>query len=219
MLEQTENQRLKILMKELGFKTQTEFAEKLEIEQGTLSGILTGKTGKGVSSHIKAKLKLLFKVNISWLNSGEGEHFLGEDPIKEEGVPYYPVNFFDHNYGNSLVSEVEPEYLINYQPFNDCTAYVPVYGDSMYPRYASGEVIAVKEIKNFDVIQWGEAYVVITNENANGLRSIKTLHEHSDPKKLILKSSNPNFKGETVIKKEDILSLYVIRGKITRNMI
>lgn len=206
-------------MNALHFKTQKDFAAKLEIKPGSLSDIFREKKNMGVSSNIKYKLKLLFKVNLDWLNNGNGEPFLKDDSdIEESGVPFYNINIADKELDN-LVLEEKPDYFVNYKPFNDCTAYLPVYGDSMYPKYASGEVIAVKEIKNYNIIQWGEAYVILTNENSNGIRSIKTLHEHNDPEKLILKSTNPNFKGETVIKKSDILSLYVIKGKITRNMI
>lgn len=96
---------------------------------------------------------------------------------------------------------------------------MPVVGDSMYPKYASGEIIAVKQIFNLDVVQWGEAYLVITNGNANDLRTIKLLHPHDDESKIILRASNPNYKGDTVINKEDILSLFLIKGKITRNQL
>lgn len=202
-------------MQELGFTSQHKFASELGYTQPSLSTLLRKTNPNKISDGLKSKLELVFKVNINWLETGNGDHFLKD---KEAGVPYYNIDFFNQK-EQSFVLEQQPEYFVNYQPFNDCTAYVNVYGDSMYPRYASGEVIAVKEIKNLDVIQWGEAYVVIANEKANGLRTIKTIHEHPDQNKLILRSSNPNFKGETVLNKTDILSLYLIRGKITRNMI
>ncbi len=220
MEQQTENQRLKFLMKELGFTSQKKFADKLEIGQSSLSGIIKEKSKLGVSNAIKFKLSQLFGVNRAWLTTGVGEPFVKEEVNPDErGVPYYNIDIADADLGSLLVMEEKPEYFVNYRPFNDCSAYFPVFGDSMYPRYASGEIIAVKEIRNLEVIQWGEAYVVLTSETSNGLRSIKTLHEHNDPQKLILKSTNPNFRGDTVIKKSDILSLYIIKGKITRNMI
>jgi len=215
-----ENQRLRRIMDLLKVKTQKDFAQAIKIKEGTLSGILNLE-GKGtVSRAIKDRLESIYHVNINWLETGEGEEFLATGPVNDiskVGVPYYnlPIADFKH----MELMEEKPEYFVNYMPFNDCSAYVPVYGDSMYPKYASGEIIAIKEIVNLDVIQWGEAYVIITNENTNGLKSIKLIHEHPDPKKIILKSSNPNFKGEMVIKKEDIKSLYAIKGKITRNMI
>lgn len=214
----TENQRLKIILDRLNFKTQKEFAESLNIQQGSLSDILRERIG--ISNAIKDRLFLKFNVNIKWLEDGEGETFLKKGPViseTKEGVPYFNVSLADEDL--SILEESQAEYFVNYKPFNDCTAYLPVYGDSMYPKYASGEIIAVREITNFDVLQWGEAYVIMTNEKSNHLRSIKLIFEHSDKNKLILRSSNPNFKGDTIVEKNSITALYIIKGKITRNLI
>lgn len=218
----TENQRLKILMEKLNFRTQSDFAKAMNIKQGSLSGILSGKTGEKLSNAIKDKLTLLFNVNQEWLTEGIGEPFLKKGPIIseiKEGVPYYDISLADSVAESLDLMEDEPEYFVNYKPFNDCTAYLPVYGDSMYPKYASGEIIAVKEVTNFDVLQWGEAYVIMGDDKSNGIRSIKLVHQHSNPEKLILRSSNPNFKGDTIIEKRSIKSMYIIKGKITRNLI
>jgi len=214
----TENQRLKIILDKLNFKTQKEFAQQLNIQQGSLSDILRGRIR--ISNAIKDRLDLKFNVNLTWLESGIGEPFLKKGPVvseSKEGVPYFDISLSDTD--TLLLEEEQADYFVNYKPFNDCTAYLPVYGDSMYPKYASGEIIAVREITNYEVLQWGEAYVVMTNEKANYLRSIKLVFEHQDKNKLILRSSNPNFKGDTVINKESISSLYIIKGKITRNLI
>jgi len=173
--------------------------------------------------------------NMNWVLTGVGNQYHPDFTPSKDGldfkdaeenmreasirIPYYNLDLSTSDITDLTTMEEKPDYFVNYRPFNDCSAYLPVYGDSMYPKYASGDIIAVKEVKNLDVIQWGEAYVVITNEKANHLKSIKILHEHSSPNKIILKSSNPNYKGDTVINKKDILSLYVIKGKITRNMI
>lgn len=218
----TENERLKIVIDKLNFKTQKDFAIKLNIQSGSLSDILRGKGGMKISNAIKDKLTLLFNVNQEWLTEGVGEPFLKRGPIvneAKEGVPYYDISLADSVAESLILMEDEPEYFVNYKPFNDCTAYLPVYGDSMYPKYASGEIIAVKEVTNFDVLQWGEAYVIMGDSTTNGIRSIKLVHQHSDTKKLILRSSNPNFKGDTVIEKQSIKSMYIIKGKITRNLI
>ncbi|QNR85109.1 hypothetical protein H9N25_00960 [Pedobacter riviphilus] len=59
----------------------------------------------------------------------------------------------------------------------------------------------------------------MTDEDSNSLRTIKLIFQHADDSKLILRSSNPNFKGNTVISKKNIQALYIIKGKITRNVI
>ncbi|PWS32983.1 LexA family transcriptional regulator [Pedobacter paludis] len=214
----TENQRLKIILEKLNFKTQKEFAESLNIQQGSLSDILRERIG--ISTAIKDRLFLKFNVNISWLEDGAGEPFLKKGPVvseAKEGVPYFNISLADEDV--FALEEEQAEYFVNYKPFNDCTAYLPVYGDSMYPKYASGEIIAVREVTNHDVLQWGEAYVIMTDEKSNNMRSIKMIYEHADKSKLTLRSSNPNFKGDTIIDKKSITSLYIIKGKITRNLI
>lgn len=216
----TENQRLKIIIDKLNFKTQKDFAEKLNIQAGSLSDIVRGKGGMKISSAIKDKLTLIFNVNQEWITTGVGEPFLKKGPMiseTKEGVPYFDISLSEAN--SSVFMEEEPAYFVNYKPFNDCTAYLPVYGDSMYPKYASGEIIAVKEVTNFDVLLWGEAYVIMGDETTNDIRSIKLVHQHANPEKLILRSSNPNFKGETVIAKSGIKAMFIIKGKITRNLI
>ena len=213
-----ENQRLKSLMDLLYFKTQKDFATALNIKQGSLSDILRERVN--VSNAIKDKLELKFDVNLTWLENGTGEPFFKKKRAvgeSKEGVPYFDMSLSDAK--ELLVEEQRAEYLVNYLPFNDCTAYLPVYGDSMYPKYAAGEIIAIKEITNYEILQWGEAYVVMTDADSNSLRTIKLIFQHADSTKLILRSSNPNFKGDTVIRKKNIQALYIIKGKITRNVI
>ena len=218
----TENQRLKKIMAMLHFKTQNDFAKALNLKAGSLSDVFREKDGMGVSNAIKDRLEFMYGVNREWLTNGTGEPLLKKvQKIVEtkEGVPFYDLSITDSRLEDVMITEEQVEYFVNYKPFNDCTAYLPVFGDSMYPKYASGEIIAVKAITNLDVLQWGEAYVVMSDDSTNGIRSIKNIHEHPDRTKLILRSSNPNFRGDTVIEKKNISSLFIIKGKITRNLI
>jgi len=147
----------------LYFKTQKEFAIALNIKEGSLSDILRGRVG--ISNSIKDRLEFRLHVNVDWLETGVGEPLKKRGPVIpeiKEGVPYYDISLSDAD--TFILMEEKAEYFVNYKPFNDCTCYLPVYGDSMYPRYASGEIIAVREVTNFDVLQWGEAYVVMANE-------------------------------------------------------
>ncbi len=171
---------------------------------------------------VKAILNSITDVNVSWLLNGEGEMLKTGLPVNNSGcgVPYYE----DIEITGSILSMAQdypevPSFYIDYEHFNDCTAYLPVVGDSMYPQYCSGEIIAVKQVTNLDVIQWGEAYFIVTNDHCNNLRTIKQLHPHEDENKLVLRASNPNFRGDTTISKSDILALFIIKGKIKRNQL
>lgn len=137
-----------------------------------------------------------------------------------QGVPY----FEDIDATCSIISmsmdySENPTFYINYEHLNDCSAYLPVVGDSMYPQYCAGEIVAVKRISNFDIILWGEAYLVCTNSNANDLRTIKLVHYCEDESKVILRAANPEYRGDLRIDKKDIISMFIVKGKIKRNQL
>lgn len=187
------------------------------------SAIENGKRrmGKRLSKDIIG----FYQINEEWLQTGEGEMF-GQQPtivdtpaVSDPGVPFFNVNLSELSFEKTSMFSEPPEYYVNFRPFNDCDAYLPIYGDSMYPKYASGEVIVIREIVNFDIIQWGEAYLVVADHRANGITTVKLLFEHPDNNKLILRASNPNFKGDTVIDKAFIKKLYIVKGKITRHQL
>lgn len=169
-----------------------------------------------------------YNINEAWLASGIGNVFMEEQVTHKilpahieaaEGVPYININLSDFPSGEFNLLHEKPEYYVNFRPFNDCDAYLPVYGDSMYPKYASGEIIAVREIPNKEIIQWGEAYLVITDEQANNITTVKLLFEHNNESKIVLRASNPNFKGDTILDREAIRRLFIVKGKITRNQL
>ncbi|PSG89948.1 S24 family peptidase [Aurantibacter aestuarii] len=140
-----------------------------------------------------------------------------EDNFK--GIPSYTTDISNHiKTSFSDVLEI-PEFYVNYKPFNDCTAYVNIYGDNMLPKYGNGDRLAIKQIFNLDVLIWGETYLVVTNGNANNLRTFKDVHPHKEFDKIILRATNPNYAGDIIINKTDILSMFIIKGKISHNFI
>ncbi len=173
-----------------------------------------------------------YSINPAYLGTGEGEKLLKVRPYRKEtfkpntdlpeieSVPFYNVNMTELQGAiPNIFSDSTPAYYVNYRPFNDCTAYLPVYGDSMAPRFSNGEIIAIKEIGNPDVILWGEAYLLVTDERANSMITVKLLYEHQDASKIILRAANPDYKGDTIIPKTSIVKLYIIKGKITQSQL
>ncbi|CAM4329050.1 Phage repressor protein C, contains Cro/C1-type HTH and peptisase s24 domains [Pedobacter westerhofensis] len=169
-----------------------------------------------------------YHINEKWLATGTGNMFTDEELHQNdfadkagsnEGVPFININPSEISSGQFNLLREKPEYYVNFRPFNDCDAYLPVYGDSMYPKYASGEIIAVREVINKDIIQWGEAYLVITDEYANNITTVKLLFEHHTNSKIVLRASNPNYKGDTILDRNAIKRLFIVKGKITRNQL
>lgn len=171
-----------------------------------------------------------YGINPQFLSTGRGEMFqrnrsrhhttppVTPPPTNTTTVPYYSISIAElaQQLPADIFRDSDPEYYVDYRPLNDCTAYLPVYGNSMYPLFTSGEIIAVKTVSNPEIILWGEAYLIVTDEQANNMITIRQLHEHHDPEKIILRASNPEYKGDTVIHRRSINKLYLIKGKITR---
>lgn len=106
----TENQRLKILQKLLGFKTQVLFADALNLKPGTLSDILREKEGVGVSAATKRILEKSYNVNIDWLETGIGEKLApkGENNTHKD----YSLSIETDNQFNNKIDN-------KYNPIND----------------------------------------------------------------------------------------------------
>ena len=235
------NERIKAAMKWLigtgVAKNQAELGKLMGYtNEAALSKVVNGKVSlPGDFVDRLCKLDKSRTLNETWVSEGWGtmidetRSFLSDsdrETIKEKlknpgksGVTYYDIDI-TASIKESFQDVVEvPEFYVDFRPFNDCTAYLPIWGDSMYPTYASGEIVAVKRLENPDIILWGEAYLIITNAEANNMKTIKLLFPHEEPDKLILRASNPNFKGDTVIPKRSVLNLYSIKGKITRKQL
>lgn len=143
-----------------------------------------------------------------------------QDLNEDKGVPYYDSDVTGSIVGSFHDITEKPVFFVDFKPFNDCDAYFTIAGDSMYPKYQAGEILAVKQVRNFDMIQWGESYLIIGDASTDDIRTVKNVHFNDrDDSKIILRASNPNFKGDTPMKKEAILSMYIIKGKIKKEQL
>lgn len=199
------------------------FGKMFGLNRGAISSYIRGKATPKLET--LQKISDFYQLSLDYLvNSKLSEVDKNELPkthkiMENKGVPYYDIDVaasFEHGFKNM---DDKPEFFVDFLPFNDCSAYLPVYGESMYPVFTSGEIIAVKRVDNHNIILWGEAYLVVTNSEANNLRTVKLLFQHTDDDKVILRAANPEFKGDTIISKSCITDLYIVKGKITRKQL
>jgi phage repressor protein C with HTH and peptisase S24 domain len=172
-----------------------------------------------VEKKSKSPLIKFDKENIEPIQSNTNKSIVNEKKNNLNKVPYFETDVTSRITANFNDINQPPAFYVDYKPFNDCTAYVNNYGDSMFPKYKNGESLVLKQIFNLHIINWGETYLIVTNENANNLRTVKDVHPHYDVSKIILRASNPKYAGDTVIEKKDILSIFAIKGKISQNFI
>lgn len=215
----TKNFRLKEARIKAGL-TQGELAEKIHSSTSYI-GML--ESDKGYSFKKAQLLAEALGTTPEWLLFGDkkGENTYNGDNIRtlpvamRKGVPYYNLDMTASIIESFNDIREEPEFYVDISPLNDCTAYVNIFGDSMFPMFKSGDKVGVKQLTNFDAILWGEAHLVITNQQANNMRTVKNVHYCKDnPSNVILRAANPDYPGDTVIPKSAILSLYIVKGKV-----
>ena len=133
------------------------------------------------------------------------------------------IPFFDMDVTAGIVeaySDTEaPAYTINFAPVNDCTAALPVYGESMEPGIRSGDIVFVRELHNRTTLQWGEIYLVVTDETCDNLRTIKRVYPHPDGQHYILRADNPTYKGDTIIPVASVLKIFIVKGHFARKQL
>lgn len=202
-------------------KSQEKSVRAFEIKSGLTVGYINAIRVSIQPDKLKCITSHYPNLNAEWLFTGKGEMLIKpEDKIAEKsGIPFYDINV-TASIAESFNDIPEmSQYLISYPPLNDCCAAFPVYGESMEPDFFAGEVVLVKEITNVDSMLWGEPYLVITNANCDNLRTIKNVYLSEDRCKFILRATNPRFSGDTIIDRNDVLKIFLIKGKINRRQL
>lgn len=215
-----------LILKELGVKAPT-FANSIGVKYQRILDIQIGKTKKVSSTVADAIIEKYPQFNKIWILTGEGEMLKTTEadlpekyPIDSEvGVPFYDINVTASITESFNDIKEKPSYKINVPFLNDCTAAFPVYGDSMLPAYRPGDTVIVKEITNRDSLLWGEVYLVITNANCDNMRTIKRVYISEDRQNYILRATNPEFAGDTIVPCDDVIGLFLVKGKISRTQL
>ncbi|MCR5568515.1 MAG: S24 family peptidase [Paludibacteraceae bacterium] len=73
---------------------------------------------------------------------------------------------------------------------------IPMYGDSMYPRYPSGNRLLIRYVESWrEYIELGASYVI---ELVDGRRVVKIVKKGSDKDHFLLVSVNPEFEDKEI---------------------
>ena len=217
-------ERLNLVRRHLRINTWNAMSEEFGISNSTLHMYKNGRVKMSDEFINKLSDK---GINREWLETGKGHMIDGEDndlshadnsiTVKSSKlIPYFPADVtasIVQSFDDLLMT---PSYYVQCSFLNDCDACFPVFGDSMYPKFCSGDIIGVRK-HDSGFILWGETYLVVTNSDGGNLRTLKVIYQHTDPKNAILRASNPNFAGDTIIPIDSIVSLHIVRGKLHIN--
>lgn len=210
-------QRINDLIKESGMSVHR-FAHQCKLDPSLFTKKTKGKQVWTVNDVNKINENM--QIRKGWLVDGEGQKYKAPDKVLDTvpvipkrsydtrvGVPYYTVAFelgFDDMENDQSVT---PAYMIDFAPYNKCTAWCNARGDSMSPTISSGDMIALKKIDDFNLFMNDYIYAIVTY---NGLRTIKRVRDNGDTVTLI--PDNKEDFSEQTINKKDIIRAYQVVG-------
>ena len=131
------------------------------------------------------------------------------------GRPYYNVDFiggFDMVFNDQTTN---PEYNIDFAPYNrDGVVWCNITGHSMEPKISHGDIIALKEVVDWQsYLTMGEIYAIVTN---NDLRTVKVIRKGSDKDVFRLVPINTAEFDEQEISKNMIIRIFEVLGCMKR---
>ena len=171
-MEETVKERLMLFIKEKGL-SQKRFEETAHISNGYVNNLKASP-----SSKVLQKIFYAFPdLSQSWLLTGVGPMLQSNNIPADrprmsytEGKPYYNVDFTG---GFDIVlndQTAKPDYLIDFKKYREADCWCNITGHSMEPLISNGDIIAIKELKNWrDFILYGEAYGIVTED----MRTVK----------------------------------------------
>ncbi len=178
------------------------FEESCKLSRGNLSNMNNnGSLGSD-------KLSLIFDshkdINPEWLITGKGEMIRATDPVaipvdpaalclgkyKGKPIPLIPTEAFA-GYGTPAFDDQRIEEYYYVAEFKHADFLIRVKGNSMYPKYSSGDVVACMIVKERLFFQWNKIYAL--NTNSQGVM-IKRVNPSEKDGCILLVSDNEKYK-------------------------
>lgn len=205
----------------LGLTSDIELANLLGINKSTLSNWKSRNTID--YSILFSKCKHL---DLNWLIHG-GED--GDFPVtKSTGQAVTTDNYHTHQaenhkiiplipydafagYGEFAFQDLPIENYYTINEFNTADFLIRVKGDSMYPKYNSGDLIACKKVKEVTFWQWHRIYAICTKNQGILIKRVEEFREN--PAFITLVSENPKYRPFE-IHEDEIIDVALVLGAI-----
>lgn len=205
--------------------TKSALADSFAIKPAKFSEILNGRMCAGTD--IMGVLCSKYGVSSKWLLTGSGNmQSTSETEISaiekdtqlsvgialhdEHGIPLIPIEAVAGVLSGDDVSVMDYEcehYTI--PMFKGAEFLIQVKGDSMQPKYYSGDIVACKRLPLDTFFQWNRVYVVDTEQGV----LIKRVRAAADTKHITLVSENSDYAPFKISRKQ-IYSLALVLGVV-----
>lgn len=201
---------VKALYRAEKIESDIDLARRLGFSKSVVSSYVNGKVK--ASKNFLKKFAEVFKNDLEQIGVVGGN---GEIPYVE-GNPGASPNLL-HQVNNPVV----PSLRVKVPGFEDCKFATNVYGHSMWPTFENGSIIICKQIEDFELIAYGECFLIITEEQS----LVKRIYKHpKEPNKFVLAVSDNKDNSNGGMAKyapmdipiRKILELYIIKGTVKR---
>lgn len=164
-------------------------------------------------------------LNIEWVITGNGNMLKADDqtssdnrqasPVAEPadpriGIPLIPTEAFC-GYGTPTFEDQVIEEYYYVAEFKQADFLMRVKGNSMYPKYSSGDIIACRKIQDMLFFQWNKIYAIYTN--SQGVMVKRVRESARGDEYITLVSDNSNY-APFDVPRSDIAAIALVIGVI-----
>lgn len=198
---------------------------RLEKEIGLSNGYLRTQERRDADLGEGVLLKILdycLDLNPIWVLTGKGnmlntsaQQIIAHEEIpiaykSKEGIPLIPIDAMAGalTENSQAVMEYECEHYV-IPMFKGAEFLIPVKGDSMQPKYYSGDIVACKRLPLDTFFQWNRTYVIDSEQGV----LIKRVKQGVDENHIMLVSDNPEY-DPFPLEKAKIYSLSLVIGVV-----
>lgn len=198
---------------------------RLEKEIGLSNGYLRTQERRDADLGEGVLLKILdycLDLNPVWVLTGKGnmlntsaQQIIAHEEIpiaykSKEGIPLIPIDAMAGvlTENSQAVMEYECEHYV-IPMFKGAEFLIPVKGDSMQPKYYSGDIVACKRLPLDTFFQWNRTYVIDSEQGV----LIKRVKQGVDENHIVLVSDNPEY-DPFPLEKAKIYSLSLVIGVV-----
>lgn len=191
-MNRTIHERIGILVRELGAGKNTVFADKVGVSEGNVRGYLKGVMPK---CDVLEKIVTNLDVSAEWLLTGRGAMLRETEPecipparkVERGGIPLVPVDAVAGVLSGNSTAVMEYECdRYDIPLFSGAEFLIQVRGDSMQPKYYSGDVVACKRLPIDTFFQWNKVYVIDSEQGV----IIKRIRPGHDTRHVTMVSEN-----------------------------
>ena len=194
--------------------TQEEIAEKIGMSRAGLNKALLNDTLKRKDlSKIAQILEVeIWELDDDFMDNNQGKTNPVNNQIEDKkGIPLVGIEAIG-GFGSSDFMIKESDILDRYiiPDFDKIDFMIRVKGESMYPKYSSGDIVSCRTLKESSFIQWNKVHIIATREQGILIKRIKPSEDKNSLMAISENSDYPPFD----IPKNEITGIALVIGVI-----